>query len=60
MPVALSMKLGQLIVAEKRKGKALTQIANQYHLFYTTVCRLYRRYKIEGKETNRLLAWSAP
>jgi Homeodomain-like domain len=50
MPVALSLTLRQLIVSEKKKGKTLVQISDHYHLSYTTVCRVYGRFKAQGKQ----------
>jgi transposase len=48
MPLALSLSLRQLIVAENQKGKTLRHIAAEYKLSYTTVCRISSRYKTDG------------
>jgi transposase len=42
------MPMRRLIIEQKSEGKTLAAISECYHLSYTTVCRVYRRYKEEG------------
>ena len=48
MPCALPMAIRQQIIELKNKGCTLRSIANEQHLSYSTLWRLWQRYKAEG------------
>lgn len=50
MGSALPIYLRRQIVEERAKGHKLIEISDQYHLSYSTVCNIYKRYRQEGLE----------
>jgi helix-turn-helix protein len=48
MPCALPLAVRQQIIELKSKGSSLQSIANEQHLSYATLSRLWKRYKAEG------------
>jgi hypothetical protein len=48
MPCALPMAIRQQIIELKSKGCTLQSIANEQHLSYSTLWRLWQHYKAEG------------
>ena len=50
MGVALPYKDRELIVHQKLKGKSLTTIALENNFSYSTTCRIWRRFKVNGFE----------
>ena len=50
MGSALTMSMRQLVIEEKTKGKSLLVISEQYHLSYSTLRNLWKRYQVEGAQ----------
>jgi hypothetical protein len=48
MPCALPMAIRQQVIELKSKGSSLQSIADDQHLSYCTLRRLWQRYKAEG------------
>jgi hypothetical protein len=48
MPCAIPLAVRQQIIELKTKGRSLRSIAQEQHLCYATLLRLWKRYKAEG------------
>ena len=47
---ALALSVRQQIMEEKTRGKSLLRISEQYHLSYSTLRNLWKRYRAEGAQ----------